>query len=49
LQYDRSVLTAWLGDVDAGIDALLRKFRDSAIESEQAIDGAWRAVAAIGG
>ena len=27
----------------AGIEALLAKFRDSAVESEQAIDAAWRA------
>jgi CheY-like chemotaxis protein/HPt (histidine-containing phosphotransfer) domain-containing protein len=40
---DRNVLAAWLGDDPAGIEALLRKFRDTAIESEQAIDAAWRA------
>jgi CheY-like chemotaxis protein/HPt (histidine-containing phosphotransfer) domain-containing protein len=40
---DRSVLAAWLGDDHAGIEGLLQKFRDSAIESEQAIDAAWRA------
>jgi CheY-like chemotaxis protein/HPt (histidine-containing phosphotransfer) domain-containing protein len=40
---DRSVLAAWLGDDRAGIEALLNKFRDTAIESEQAIDAAWRA------
>jgi signal transduction histidine kinase/FixJ family two-component response regulator/HPt (histidine-containing phosphotransfer) domain-containing protein/prephenate dehydratase len=40
---DRSVLAAWLGDDRAGIDALLSKFRDSAIESEQAVETAWRA------
>ena len=40
---DRSVLAAWLGDDRAGIGALLNKFRDSAIESEQAIEAAWRA------
>jgi GAF domain-containing protein/HPt (histidine-containing phosphotransfer) domain-containing protein/ActR/RegA family two-component response regulator len=40
---DRSVLAAWLGDDRAGIEELLNKFRDSAIESEQAIDAAWRA------
>jgi signal transduction histidine kinase/ActR/RegA family two-component response regulator/HPt (histidine-containing phosphotransfer) domain-containing protein len=39
---DRSVLAAWLGDDRAGIEAFLNKFRDSAIESEQAIDAAWR-------
>jgi signal transduction histidine kinase/HPt (histidine-containing phosphotransfer) domain-containing protein/ActR/RegA family two-component response regulator/prephenate dehydratase len=40
---DRSILAAWLGDDRDGIDALLNKFRDSAIESEQAVDTAWRA------
>jgi len=40
---DRHVLAAWLGDDRAGIAELLNKFRDSAIESEQAIDTAWRA------
>jgi CheY-like chemotaxis protein/HPt (histidine-containing phosphotransfer) domain-containing protein len=40
---DRSVLAAWLGDDRAGIEALLQKFRDTAIESEQVIDAAWRA------
>jgi GAF domain-containing protein/CheY-like chemotaxis protein/HPt (histidine-containing phosphotransfer) domain-containing protein len=40
---DRTVLAAWLGDDVAGIDALLKKFRDSAGESEAAIDAAWRA------
>jgi signal transduction histidine kinase/HPt (histidine-containing phosphotransfer) domain-containing protein/ActR/RegA family two-component response regulator/prephenate dehydratase len=40
---DRGVLAAWLGDDDAGIEDLLAKFRDSAVESEQAIDAAWRA------
>jgi HPt (histidine-containing phosphotransfer) domain-containing protein len=40
---DRSVLTVWLGDDRAGIEALLQKFRDTAIDSEQAIDAAWRA------
>ena len=40
---DRNVLAAWLGDDDAGIDELLKKFRDSAVESEQAIEAAWRA------
>jgi HPt (histidine-containing phosphotransfer) domain-containing protein len=37
------VLAAWLGDDRDGIEALLNKFRDTAIESEQAIDAAWRA------
>jgi signal transduction histidine kinase/HPt (histidine-containing phosphotransfer) domain-containing protein/FixJ family two-component response regulator len=40
---DRSMLAAWLGDDRAGIEALLNKFCDSAIESEQAINAAWRA------
>jgi CheY-like chemotaxis protein/HPt (histidine-containing phosphotransfer) domain-containing protein len=40
---DRNVLAAWFGDDRAGIDELLNRFRDSAIESEQAIDAAWRA------
>jgi CheY-like chemotaxis protein/HPt (histidine-containing phosphotransfer) domain-containing protein len=40
---DRGVLAAWLGDDHAEIEALLKRFRDSAIESERAIDLAWRA------
>jgi CheY-like chemotaxis protein len=40
---DRSVLIAWLGDDRDGIEDLLRKFHASAIESERAIDLAWRA------
>jgi CheY-like chemotaxis protein/HPt (histidine-containing phosphotransfer) domain-containing protein len=40
---DRTVLTQWFGDDEAGIAALLKKFRDSAVESEHAIEGAWRA------
>jgi CheY-like chemotaxis protein/HPt (histidine-containing phosphotransfer) domain-containing protein len=40
---DRTVLTQWFGDDDAGIAALLKKFRDSAVESKRAIEGAWRA------
>jgi CheY-like chemotaxis protein len=40
---DHSVLAAWLGDDDAGIAELLEKFRDSACQSEQAINAAWRA------
>jgi HPt (histidine-containing phosphotransfer) domain-containing protein len=40
---DRNVLAAWLGDDHDGIEALLKKFCDSAIESERAIDTAWRA------
>jgi len=39
---DRNVLAAWLGDDHDGIEDLLRKFRDSAIESELAINEAWR-------
>ena len=37
------MLAAWLGDDRAGIEELLKKFRDSAIDSEQAINAAWRA------
>jgi CheY-like chemotaxis protein/HPt (histidine-containing phosphotransfer) domain-containing protein len=40
---NRSVLANWLGDDQAGIEELLTKFRGSAIESEQAIETAWRA------
>jgi GAF domain-containing protein/DNA-binding response OmpR family regulator len=40
---DRSVLSAWLGDDRAGIEELLANFRDSAMESEQVINAAWRA------
>jgi len=40
---DRNVLAAWLGDDRAGIEELLKKFRASAIDSEQAINAAWRA------
>jgi signal transduction histidine kinase/DNA-binding response OmpR family regulator len=40
---DRSILAAWLGDDRSGIEELLAKFRASAVESEQAIDAAWRA------
>jgi len=40
---DRNVLAAWFGNDHAGIEELLMKFRDSAVESEQAIDRAWRA------
>jgi HPt (histidine-containing phosphotransfer) domain-containing protein len=42
------VLAAWLGDDRAGIEELLNSFRDSAIESEQAIDTAWRAADLVG-
>jgi len=41
---DRNVLAAWLGSDDAGIEDLLRKFRASAVESEQEINMAWRTV-----
>jgi signal transduction histidine kinase/CheY-like chemotaxis protein/HPt (histidine-containing phosphotransfer) domain-containing protein len=40
---DCNVLAAWFGDDRAGIEELLRKFRDSAVDSEQAINAAWRA------
>jgi len=40
---DRNVLAAWLGNDRDGIEDLLRKFRDSAVESEREIDNAWRA------
>ena len=40
---DRVVLGAWLGDNQTDIDALLAKFRDSAVESERAIEATWRA------
>jgi signal transduction histidine kinase/DNA-binding response OmpR family regulator len=40
---DRNVLAAWLVDDRDGIEDLLRKFCDSAVESEQAINAAWRA------
>jgi signal transduction histidine kinase/HPt (histidine-containing phosphotransfer) domain-containing protein len=40
---DRGVLAAWLGNESADISALLKKFRDSAVASEQSIDAAWRA------
>jgi signal transduction histidine kinase/ActR/RegA family two-component response regulator/HPt (histidine-containing phosphotransfer) domain-containing protein len=39
---DRNVLAAWLGDDRDGIEDLLRRFRDSAVESQQAINAAWR-------
>src|SRR6516225_7880844 len=39
---DREVLNAWLGDDQPGIDALLAKFRDSALDSERTLDAAWR-------
>jgi signal transduction histidine kinase/HPt (histidine-containing phosphotransfer) domain-containing protein len=40
---DRNVLAAWLVDDRDGIEDLLRKFCESAVESEQAINAAWRA------
>jgi PAS domain S-box-containing protein len=40
---DRDVLSAWLGDDDGAVRSLMGKFRDSAAESERAIDAAWRA------
>jgi CheY-like chemotaxis protein len=39
---DREVLNAWLGDDQVGIDSLLAKFRDSALDSERTLDAAWR-------
>jgi two-component system sensor histidine kinase EvgS len=39
---DRNVLAAWLGDDRASMDALLRKFRETAIEAEREIDVASR-------
>jgi len=39
---DRNVLAAWLGDDHDGIEDLLRRFRDSAVESKLAINAAWR-------
>ena len=40
---DRVVLGTWLGDNQTDIDALLAKFRDSAVESERAIEATWLA------
>jgi signal transduction histidine kinase/ActR/RegA family two-component response regulator/HPt (histidine-containing phosphotransfer) domain-containing protein len=40
---DRDLLASWLGDDTAAIDSLLKRFRDSACESDGAIDAAWRA------
>jgi signal transduction histidine kinase/HPt (histidine-containing phosphotransfer) domain-containing protein/ActR/RegA family two-component response regulator len=40
---DRAALASWFGDDQPGIDALLAKFRDSAVDSEKVIDAAWRA------
>jgi CheY-like chemotaxis protein/HPt (histidine-containing phosphotransfer) domain-containing protein len=39
---DRAALKSWFGDDETGIDALLAKFRDSAVDSERVIDAAWR-------
>jgi signal transduction histidine kinase/CheY-like chemotaxis protein/HPt (histidine-containing phosphotransfer) domain-containing protein len=39
---DRSVLGAWLGDDRGAIDSLLRKFRDTAVETQREIDSASR-------
>jgi HPt (histidine-containing phosphotransfer) domain-containing protein len=39
---DRNVLAAWLGDDRAAMDALLRKFRETAIEAEREINVASR-------
>jgi HPt (histidine-containing phosphotransfer) domain-containing protein len=40
---DRNVLGAWLGEDRAAIDALLAKFRETAVEAEREINGASRA------
>src|SRR6516225_3126093 len=42
LAIDRNVLAAWLGEDRAAIDALLGKFRETAIEAEREIDAASR-------
>lgn len=39
---DRNVLGAWLGDDRGAIDSLLRKFRDTAVETQREIDSASR-------
>ncbi len=39
---DRSVLGAWLGDDQAAIDSLLRKFEDTAADTQREIDSASR-------
>jgi HPt (histidine-containing phosphotransfer) domain-containing protein len=36
------VLGAWLGEDRAAINALLAKFRETAVEAEREIDVAWR-------
>jgi PAS domain S-box-containing protein len=40
---DREVLSAWLGDDDAAINSLLKKFRDTAVAAEREIATASRA------
>jgi signal transduction histidine kinase/DNA-binding response OmpR family regulator len=40
---DRNALGAWLGEDRAAIDALLAKFRETAVEAEREINGASRA------
>lgn len=39
---DRSVLGAWLGDDQSAIDSLLRKFRETAADTQREIDSASR-------
>jgi CheY-like chemotaxis protein len=39
---DRSVLGAWLGDDQVAIDSLLRKFQDTAVDTQREIDSASR-------
>jgi len=39
---DRSVLAAWLGDDAAAIESLFTRFRETAVESERAIEAAAR-------
>ena len=39
---DRSVLGAWLGDDQSAIDSLLRKFRETAVDTQREIDSASR-------
>jgi CheY-like chemotaxis protein/HPt (histidine-containing phosphotransfer) domain-containing protein len=41
--FDRKVLVDWFGKDEAMITAILAKFRDTARDSQQAIDQAWRA------
>src|SRR6185295_4127948 len=40
---DRAALALWFGDDEAGVDGLLTKFRDSAVDSERVFEAAWRA------